>query len=92
MDKGISGKELITVAVAVYNAKDYLAKAVDSIIEQDYQHLDCINFVKGHSFSPCFWASAFRVSPPCQSSKDFAEQRSYKRYSEEVQIRSLPRN
>ena len=42
MDKGISGKELITVAVAVYNAKDYLAKAVDSIIEQDYQHLDIL--------------------------------------------------
>lgn len=34
--------EKITVAVAVYNAEKYLKKAVNSIIDQDYQNLDIL--------------------------------------------------
>lgn len=35
-------KELITVSICVYNADNYLPKAIDSICNQDYQNLDIL--------------------------------------------------
>ena len=35
-------KELITIAVAVYNAENYIAKTIESIINQDYQNLEIL--------------------------------------------------
>ena len=35
--------DLITVAMAVYNAESYVAKAINSIIYQNYKNLEIIN-------------------------------------------------
>lgn len=35
-------KELITIAVAVYNAENYVAKAIESIRNQDYKNIEII--------------------------------------------------
>ena len=35
-------KELITIAVAVYNAENYIGKTIESIINQDYQNMEIL--------------------------------------------------